>query len=150
MPTVLLVRASAIAQDADYQHRSITLNLQRKNSGFKTWTIAKENEAKQQARVRKRTMPILHPTTTASVAHEFLLPAKRREERQTDFISAISTKGGAKREYVHDTINIIDTRKGRSLLRSQAKRLVDRHKQEGSCQQSHRLPTNYEPPKRKG
>ena len=53
----------------------------------------KENEAKQQARVRKRTMPILHPTTTASVAHEFLLPAKRREERPTDFISAISIRG---------------------------------------------------------
>ena len=81
----------------------------------------KENEAQQRARVRKRTMPILHPTTTASVAHEFLLPAKRREGRQTDFISAISTKGGAKREYVHDTINIIDKVNGRSPLRSQAK-----------------------------
>ena len=74
----------------------------------------KEYEAKRQARVRKRTMPILHPTITASVAHEFLLPAKRREVRQTDFISAISTRGGVKRKYVHNTMNIIDKRKGRS------------------------------------
>ena len=59
---------SATAQDADSQHRSITLNLQRKNSGFKTWTIAKENEAKQQARARKLTMWLLHPTTIASIS----------------------------------------------------------------------------------
>ena len=141
---------SATAQDADYQHRSITLNLQRKNSGFKTWTIVRKTRHNNEQGFASGQCQYCIRQQPPPVALQFLLPAKRREERQTDFISAISTKGGAKREYVHDTINIIDTRKGRSLLRSQAKRLVDRHKQEGSCQQSHRLPTNYEPSKRKG
>ena len=69
---------SATAQDADYQHRSITLNLQRKNSGFKTWTIEKKNGAKQQARVRKRTMPILHPTTTTSSSASVSLACQKK------------------------------------------------------------------------
>ena len=48
------------------------------------------------------------------VALQFLLPAKRREERQTDFISAISIRGDARHKYAHNTTNIIDKVKGRS------------------------------------
>ena len=83
---------SATAQDADYQHRSITLNLQRKNSGFKTWTIVRKTRQnnKQGFASEQCQYCILQPPPAA---HEFLLPAKRREERQTGFTSAISIRG---------------------------------------------------------
>ena len=75
----------------------------------------KENDAKQQARVRKRTMPdTASDINPPPAAYEFLLPAKRREERQTDFISAISIRGDARHKYAHNTTNIIDKVKGRS------------------------------------
>ena len=38
----------------------------------------KENEAQQRARVRKRTMPILHPTTTASCSIRVSLASQKK------------------------------------------------------------------------
>ena len=82
----------------------------------------KENEVKQQARVRKQTMPIPYPPKTASCSASVSLASQKKRSAADRLHFCYLYQRRHQSKCVHDTTDILDKMKGRSPLRSQAER----------------------------